>query len=690
MSNFDIYAIVTELKNELIGAWIQQVYILENNIVLFKLRTVNKDSCQLLIQPGERIHLTNYERAKPRFPSNFCMNLRKNLKNLRIKKIYQYNLDRIVILELGKFQSSEIEPETEPPEDFKFICEFFKDGNVVLTNSSGTILGALFYKTMRDRRILPNREFNFIPSKGQNFFSIDLEDLKEYQTEKTQTLIRALINNVNISPLFAEEICLLSGIDKKIDLSDLSDEKMSGLYQIIEDLQGRLLKKEFSPVNVYKDGELVSVSPFKISLYEKEGYSQEHEFGSFNETTDEFYSKKEEIVLQKILKADEKVKETKLSKLVKVHEEQNKKVREFEKTIELNQKRGDIIYSNLLVLQELLETITKARRNNIPWEKILNNIEEGKEKGNPAATIVEKIIPEAATIRVRLDDETITLDFRKKATELAEEFYKKSKKATKKIKGARLAIQNTLKKIEKAKLELKEPSSPKDVKIMRKKRKRRWYEAYHWFRSSDDFLVLAGRDLKSNEVLVRKYLEETDIFIHAAFRGAATGVIKTDNQQIPEETINEAVSFTICYSSAWKSKFSSADGFWVKGNQVSFSPPSGEYLPKGSFIIKGTKNIIKNTQVKLRIGVVLEGDEPLPIIEPINKPLKDLLFPIELTPGEKKAGILCKLIKENWIQKAKESGQGEEVEQIVKSIPLDEIQRLIPSGKGDLITPEKK
>ncbi|MHA1312974.1 MAG: ribosome rescue protein RqcH [Candidatus Helarchaeota archaeon] len=690
MSNFDIHAIVSELNDELLGAWIQQIYVLEENIILLKLRTVTKKACQLLIQPGIRIHLTNYERPKPRFPPNFCVSLRKRLKNLRIKKISQYNLDRIVVFEIGRILPPGADSEQPVPDNYKLICEFFRDGNVVLTNSSRNVITALFYKTMRDRRIIPNREFNFIPSKGENFLSLELEDLKRYLEGSERPIISTLLSNINLSPRYAEELCFLSKIEKDKKASELTDQEISILFEKIEELQAKLLNKQYEPVTVLKNGEVHSVSPFKLHHEEAIGLQFVRKFDTYNETVDEFYSKKEINVLEKTIQQEAKTKGTKLSKLEKVLKEQQKKMDEFNKTAELNKKHGDLIYAHFTPLQELLETITEARKKKMSWDQIIENIEKAKQQGIPAALIVEKISPKTASVAIRLDDTVLSIDFRKKPTDIANDFYLKSKKAANKIKGALIAIQNTTEKIKLAQQEVQEPEPIQIEKGLKKKRKRKWYEAYHWFYSSDGFLVLAGRDLKSNEILVRKHMDSSDIFIHATFRGAAVGIIKTNNEPVSNETIQEAVQFTVSFSSAWKSNFSVADGYWVKGEQVSFSPPSGEYLAKGSFIVKGTKNAMKNNPLKLRLGIRIQEDEPTPIVEPTLKPEMDLLFPAEIIPGDKKSGALCKLIKNKWMDIARTSDQSEDLVTLIKKIPLDEIQRLIPAGKGDILVHKKK
>jgi hypothetical protein len=48
---------------------------------------------------------------------------------------------------------------------------------------------------------------------------------------------------------------------------------------------------------------------------------------------------------------------------------------------------------------------------------------------------------------------------------------------------------------------------------------------------------------------------------------------------------------------------SGGDVYWVLGSQVSKTPPSGEYIVKGSFMINGTRNYIKVSSLGLGYAV---------------------------------------------------------------------------------------
>ncbi|KAF4716834.1 hypothetical protein FOZ62_006458, partial [Perkinsus olseni] len=65
-----------------------------------------------------------------------------------------------------------------------------------------------------------------------------------------------------------------------------------------------------------------------------------------------------------------------------------------------------------------------------------------------------------------------------------------------------------------------------EKQLLAKRRKKFWFQKFFWFISSDRLLVLAGRDAQQNELLWRRYLSPTDIYVHADLAGAATVVIK--------------------------------------------------------------------------------------------------------------------------------------------------------------------
>ncbi|GFO00472.1 nuclear export mediator factor nemf, partial [Plakobranchus ocellatus] len=113
------------------------------------------------------------------------------------------------------------------------------------------------------------------------------------------------------------------------------------------------------------------------------------------------------------------------------------------------------------------------------------------------------------------------------------------------------------------------------------------FEKFLWFISSENYLVIGGRDQQQNEMVVKKYLHAGDLYVHADLHGASSCIVKNPGgDPVPPKTLNEAGTMAICNSAAWDSKVVTS-AWWVYHDQVSKTAPSGEYLSTGSFMIRG-------------------------------------------------------------------------------------------------------
>ncbi len=64
-------------------------------------------------------------------------------------------------------------------------------------------------------------------------------------------------------------------------------------------------------------------------------------------------------------------------------------------------------------------------------------------------------------------------------------------------------------------------------------RKPLWFEKFNWFLTSENFLVLSGRDAQQNELLVKRYLRKDDLYVHADLHGAATTILRNEAPGTP-------------------------------------------------------------------------------------------------------------------------------------------------------------
>ncbi|MBI4399108.1 DUF814 domain-containing protein [Candidatus Micrarchaeota archaeon] len=252
----------------------------------------------------------------------------------------------------------------------------------------------------------------------------------------------------------------------------------------------------------------------------------------------------------------------------------------------------------------------------------------------------------------------IILDITKSLNENASHYYQEAKKLKEKVAGARKAIEETKKQLKEVE---KEAEVEKEEKKIRIKRQKEWYEKYHWFFSSDNFLIIAGKDAKQNEQVVAHHLEERDLFMHADIHGAPATIIK-NGTVATKQTLEEAAQFAASFSNAWKQGYSSVDVYAVKKDQV-LKYSQGEHVAKGGFVISGEKQWFKAVELGLTIGLTETNVQ----VVPERTIAKNFLKSFKLKPGDVEKGTLAKnLTKQfNW--------------------DVDEILQVLPTGKSRII-----
>ena len=658
-SNVDVAALVQELKPLLIDAFIDNIYQLcqVNDLFFFKLRPRHGGSYLLLIELGKRFHLTEFSYVFPKIPPGFCSALRKHVRGSHIINIEQWRFDRIIVLDLKRGDKH-----------FRMIIELFGRGNLILLDEEEKILMAKFYRKMRDRDLIPKAKFEFAPARGSDFFTIGVSDLKNLLSISEIDIIRTLVKEINIGGLYGEEICMRANIDPMKPAKELSDEEIRAVYLAIEFLGKKIMEKDFESVIVLTDDQVIDVTPIRLKIYEDKGLKMEKS-PSFNKACDEYFSR---LYFKKDIGKEVDKIASEVKKLEKILDKQEDRLKEIEYIAENYRKIGDAIYNHAHELEEILQTLNKVRREGFSWEEIVERLKEGAEKGIKLAEIVKSMVPKKGIMIVEIDDLTVEIDITKSVTENATKYYQSAKKAAKKIPSAKKALGETLKKIEERKsgrIVLEE----KEVKPL-KKRQKQWYEKYHWFISSDGVLVIGGRDAKTNEELVKKHLKEKDIFLHAEVHGAPHTIIKLEQlETVPEITLSEAAQFAVSYSKGWKEKLGAVDAYWVKPSQVSFSAPSGQYLPKGGVMIYGERNYLKGMPLELGIGLDIREDFAQIVGGPLTTIQKQSRIYVSIKPNNEPKGKIARKIKDFFLKNVED-----EEKEKVKVIDLNEIITFIP------------
>ena len=651
MSNVDIYTVSDELNKLLSGARVDKSFQPTNDIVVMRFHVAGTGRVDLVMQCGARIHTSQYPLENPTTPPSFPMLLRKRIKGAHVESVKQHNFDRVVEIKVKKDKY------------YTIVVELFDKGNIILLDDENNIIQPLKRKQWSHRDISSKKEYIFPEERGINPISVTEEEFKQLFEEDSDA-VRTLARN-GLGSLYAEEIIQRANehaeIDKNTPNTELNEKQINSLYLGLKDLFDNLKDESIKPQIVKKDNkeDVIALDLIKYNDFEKTYYT------TFNEACDEFYSKKVNTTIKDMKEVAWNKKVNKFEKRLRLQEET---LDNFKTTIEESQHKGEVIYSNYTTIENIVNVVNTARDKDYSFKEIGKTLKKAKKEGMAEAQIYESI-DKLGVLTLKIDDTSLIIDPKLTIPENAETYYEKSKKAKRKSKGALIAIENTKKQLEKIKakkdIAMENISTPKK----RVKKNLKWYEKLRWFVSSDGILVIGGRDANTNENIVKKYLEPNDIYLHADIHGATSTAIKLNGNDVNENILKESGEFAASFSSAWSKGFTSQDVFWVAPDQVSKTPESGEFLPKGSFVIRGHRNYIRGARVKLAIGIVdYEGKRIMAgPIDALEAHCKNFVV---IKPGFTKKEAIAKKI----INKINEDDL----------LTLDDIIRVLPSGKCDI------
>ncbi|VDP78746.1 unnamed protein product [Echinostoma caproni] len=213
-------------------------------------------------------------------------------------------------------------------------------------------------------------------------------------------------------------------------------------------------------------------------------------------------------------------------------------------------------------VDSILLMINHALSNQLDWGELETRLTEARAQGDSLAIHVTQLNLQYNQITIRLSDPfvhssesdrpdsekerssegyasgiDVVVDLDLNALNNARKYYDKKRAAVKKEEKTLVASRKALKSAA-----FKAEQMRKDVKTLvqiAKVRKPMWFEKFFWFISSENYLVVAGRDALQNEALVKRYLGPDDIYVHADLHGASSVIIKA-RPLLPEEAVSES------------------------------------------------------------------------------------------------------------------------------------------------------
>ncbi len=617
MSGVDLLAVVSGLQRAL-PLWIGKVYQYDQKLLGIRLNGQEHARYHLMVESGRRIHRVQTPPEPPKLPSSFAMMLRKYLEGGRVLAIEQHGLERIVSMEIGRKDTT-----------YRLVFELFDEGNVVLCDTDWRIIKPLWHHRFKDREVVPGAEYTL---KDRPAPLPEPEAFQALLAGSDRDLVRTLAVELRLGGAFAEEVCVRAGVDRSAPAASVDSEPV---YAALLDL---IAEVKACPAPV-----LDKKGAWPIALT---GMTPTQTFASFDEALEVFYP------LAPTVKVVEKREE--VSREERMRRQQEQAVIGFEQKIQRNERVAELIYEQYTLASEVITTLDAASRQR-SWQEIAKVL-KGAE--NPVARRIVSVDPAKASVEVDLGLR-VTLFVHETVEQNVERYYEQARKFKKKRAGALAAMAAPARK-----------AAPK-VAIRAGPEKKRWYHRFRWFETSDGTLVLGGRDAGQNEELVKRYMEGKDLFVHADVHGASVVIVKGAT-----ERMDEVAQFAASYSGAWRAGHLEADVYAVRPDQVSKTPEAGEYVSRGSFIVRGERTWFRSVPLGIAIGLgpnSVIGGPPTAVEE--RAPTHALLRPGPYEPNDTARRVLRALRD----QVGADGGRGAKA-----VLNTEAVARFVPPGGSEI------
>ncbi len=547
MSGVDLRALVAEAADRL-PLWVGKIYQFDAKTLGIRLNGEDKAKYLLLAETGRRIHFTAEFPKPPKHPPGFAMLLRKHLEGGRVLSIRQLGIERTISIDIGKRDTT-----------YHLIFEVFDEGNAILCDEGYTIIKPLWHHRFRDRDVVPGAVYAF---EGTDCLALPPGEFQEMLAQSDRDIVRTLAVGCMLGGAYAEEICLMAGVDKNAAATDVD-------AGVVRDAYSRLL----ADVERRRDPVITRSGCWPVVLA---GEDVRERFETFSEALDAFYPR--------IADAAEETaaKKPRLSREEVIRQRQADAIRGFEKKIKRYERVVGVLYENYTAVTGIITALDAASRNQ-SWQEIEEVLRANRD--NAAAKMIHAVHPAEAAVELDLAGERVKIYVHETIEQNIGRYYDQIKKFKKKKTGALAAMERMIP----AKARRRERLIPQ---------KKRWYHRFRWFITSDGVLVIGGRDASQNEELVKRYMEGGDLFIHADVHGGSVVIVKGAT-----ERLHEAAQFAASYSNAWKAGHFSADVYAASPDQVSKTAESGEYVARGSFVVRGERQYFRNVPVGVAIGL---------------------------------------------------------------------------------------
>ena len=518
--------IVKELRENLLDGRINKIAQPEADELLLTIKTSTGQK-RLYISASASlplIYLTETNKPSPMNAPNFCMLLRKHINNGRITDISQPKLERII-----QFEIEHLDELGDLRKKYLIVEIMGKHSNIIFCNDNDRIIDSIKHVSAQMssvREVLPGRDY-FIPDTMEKLNPLDVSfaDFSEMLVSKPTTLAKAIYTCfTGVSPVVAEEICYVAGVDSGITPKELSEDVLVHLYKQFTLFFNDVTSGDFKPQVYYNVNEPKEFSAVPLSHFTN--YSVKH-YESMSLLLENYYATKNTVTRIRQKSVD-------LRKIVQTALERNRKKYD----LQFKQLRDTENRDKYRIYGELINTYGFGLEPNAKHLECLNYYTN------------ENIM--------------IPLDSTKTPQENAQKYFEKYNKQKRTFEALTQFIQETQDEV----LYLESVSNALDIALSEddltqikeeliqagyvrrkftKQKVKITSKPFHYV-SSDGYHMYVGKNNIQNEELTFHFANGNDWWFHAKGCPGSHVIVKTNGDELPDRTYEEAGKLAAYYS----------------------------------------------------------------------------------------------------------------------------------------------
>ncbi len=518
--------LVHELKEQLQNGRIAKIAQPEADELLLTIKTPAGQKRLYLSASASLplVYLTESNKTSPMTAPNFCMLLRKHIANGRIVDIYQPRLERIIhftiehLDELGDLCRKDL------------IVEIMgKHSNIIFCTENGTIIDSIKHVSAQMssvREVLPGRSY-FVPDtmEKQDPLSVDFETFSQVLRAKPMPLSKAIYTSfTGVSPVTAEAVCSIAQVDSGLPASAFSEDILRHVYNQFDIYFSGVKEQRFSPAIYYEGKEPKEFSSLPLPQKRWERV----EFDSISRVLETYYALKNTITRIR-------QKSTDLRHILQTALERNRKKYD----LQMRQLKDTESRDKFKVYGELINTYGY-------------NLEEGAKKLEALNYYNNEMV-------------SIPLDPTKTAQENSQRYFEKYNKLKRTYEALSRLIQETQEEIsylESVRTSLDIAMSEDDLAeikeelissgLMRRKFSKKKVKIKNTplhYVSSDGYHMYVGKNNFQNDQLTFDLAVGNDWWFHVKQAPGSHVIVKTNGEDLPDQTFEEAGRLAAYYSS---------------------------------------------------------------------------------------------------------------------------------------------